>query len=138
MSGGLTGRVAKYDHGNTVLQTAARRGDKRFVGLFLGWGAAINALDNNRETALFFATLHSHKAAVKMLLRYGADVTITNPKGWTALMLALQGGHVGIEGLLLSKGAVVSEERRHMLQSKCRYRLWTRLGSPSLGETEIS
>lgn len=61
------------------------------VRLLLALGADVNAVDDNRETAMHGAAYQSWSKLVEVLAEQGADIRIWNQKnkwGWTPLMIA--------------------------------------------------
>jgi ankyrin repeat protein len=59
--------------------------------LLIDWGADVNAVDNNGETAMHGAAYQSRWQLVQLLADRGADIAIWNQKnkwGWTPLMIA--------------------------------------------------
>ena len=61
------------------------------VRLLLDLGAEVNAVDDNRETAMHGAAYQSRSELVQLLASRGADTNVWNRKnkwGWTPLMIA--------------------------------------------------
>jgi ankyrin repeat protein len=59
--------------------------------LLIDWGADVNAVDNNGETAMHGAAYQSRWQLVQLLADRGAEIPIWNQKnkwGWTPLMIA--------------------------------------------------
>ena len=59
--------------------------------LLVGWGADVNAVDANGETAMHAAALKNLPTVVQFLADHGAKVEIwnrPNKYGWTPLMIA--------------------------------------------------
>ncbi len=86
-------------HGRTALMIAAGASDRpghaappqdrtEFVKTLVHWGADVNAMDNDRWTALHFAAAVDNLPAVKILLRAGADTTKLNGAGKRAQQVA--------------------------------------------------
>ena len=80
--------------GKTALHCAAKAGFLKVIHLLIEKGAAIDAVDNNGETALFEAIRSTIKngekqrAALEALLAKGADPNVKNSKGQTPLQVA--------------------------------------------------
>ena len=78
--------------------------------LLLQHGANVNALENDRFTALHIAAQHGKVEVVRVLLEYGADVTAVGNHHLTALHLAARHGKVEVVRVLLDHGADVGAE----------------------------
>lgn len=79
---------------------AVRSGHTETVQKLLTQGVAINARDENGNTALMVAVAHRHTPLVRMLLDRGADPALVNQEGLTALRLASQMGLADMVQLL--------------------------------------
>jgi len=84
---------AKDSSGGTCLISAAAKGHKSLIKLFLAKGADVNVQNNDGNTALILAAEKGHTAVVDSLLAKGADVNVQNNNyGSTALICAASGG----------------------------------------------
>ena len=68
-------------------------------------GADLNAVDKNRATALYWASLWGRSEIVKMLIEAGADVNAVDVDGETALHFASRWGYSEIVKMLEEAGA---------------------------------
>ncbi|MBR5887347.1 MAG: ankyrin repeat domain-containing protein [Akkermansia sp.] len=71
----------------------------------LNSGLNVNAVDDDRETALMQAADKGNLKAVRNLIAAGADVNLQDEDGETALMIAADDGYTEIVRALLSAGA---------------------------------
>ena len=93
-------------HNSTELMIAAANHCNKCIDLLLAYGANINALSSQNETALMNACQMGNFEGVKLLLIRGADLTIKSRiSGVTALDEAAKYGHYDIVKLLLQYGA---------------------------------
>ena len=69
-----------------------------------------NIPDNNRRTALMFASFEGHLRIVELLLRGNANPNICNKQGSTALKFAMQNSHQQIVELLDSDCHNIAEQ----------------------------
>jgi ankyrin repeat protein len=70
--------------------------------LLLAKGADVNAVDNNRNSALHYAAGYNAAEACTLLLENGADVSVKNADEKTAAEVAELNEHAGIVELLAS------------------------------------
>lgn len=82
------------NQGNTVQFAAALKG-----------GGAINAVTENKETALIIASVKGHYDLVYWLLNNGANVSAVDEDQRAALYYAAVNGHLEIAAMLLNKNA---------------------------------
>ncbi|MBQ9578333.1 MAG: ankyrin repeat domain-containing protein, partial [Ottowia sp.] len=87
------------------LATAAQLGHTDRARALIERGAAVNAADKLRITALMRAAMNGHTDTVKMLLDKGASVNATTLNGQTALSIALDRGNINVAEILLARGA---------------------------------
>lgn len=62
----------------TILMIASEKGYYKMVEFLLGYLPDINALDNNRASALAYAARNGHLQIVRLLLHNGADAKLGN------------------------------------------------------------
>ena len=74
----------------------------------LSTGLNINAVDDDRETALMRAADKGNLSAVRNLIAAGADVNRQDEDGETALMIAADDGYTEIVQALIAAGANVN------------------------------
>lgn len=88
------------------LHDAASSGNLDVVRSILATGIVkVNASDQYRWTALFFASFFGHMNVVQALLAAGANVNAASTDGETALHWASSEGHTDIVLVLLESGA---------------------------------
>lgn len=73
----------------TALHAAVYQEDYKIVQLLLKNNIDINAVDDNKQTALIMAVNGSTPKIVSILLKYKPDVSITDSKGKTAFVHAM-------------------------------------------------
>ncbi len=93
---------ATNENGDTFLIAASRQGSLKIVKSLIGYGADVNAKNNDGRTALM---LTSNLEIAKLLIDSGADVNAKNNDGGTALMLT---SNLEIAKLLIDNGADVN------------------------------
>ena len=91
--------------GFAPLHEAASAGHAGIVRLLLERGAAVDSLDEEGRTALFFATGEGRGEAAKVLILAGANVNHRSRNGVTVLMGAAGHGLGDIVQMLLDRGA---------------------------------
>jgi ankyrin repeat protein len=91
----------------TPLQDAAEAGNIARVRQLLAGGAAVDARNDDGNTALLVAAAWGQSDVVELLLSNGADVHARDGNGMTPLHLAANGDHKKVALLLLGKGADV-------------------------------
>lgn len=116
--------------GETLLQSAAAKGNLAVVKLLLDNGAAVDGLQQPGLTALHFAAGNGHKAIVDLLLAKGAKPGAQTGGGVTALHLAARKGYESVAKALLAAGAPVNAkttaaETRDYPSTALPYRLTT-------------
>ena len=87
------------------LADAARRGDWAAVRALLEEGAAVDAREGDRSTALHWASYHDNVEMAALLIRAGAEVDAANDLGVTPLWAACENGSAAMAGILLRAGA---------------------------------
>ncbi len=73
---------------DSMLISAAKKGDVQLLRFALAKGAYINAADDKGGTALHWAVYYGHKEVVKILLMHGADPYIKDKNGISPYSLA--------------------------------------------------
>ena len=71
-------------------------------------GADVNAVDQQKKSAMVYAAAQGHTDVVARLLKAGVDVNARYPNELTALMWAAGGGHPATVKFLLDAGADTS------------------------------
>jgi uncharacterized protein len=90
------------DYGPTPLMCATDYYHVEVARWLLDQGAAVDARNNNGETALLWASLDGHPPVVRLLVERGADPSIHRTRGGNALTLAIMKGHEEVMRCLLS------------------------------------
>ena len=97
---------ARDDNGDTVLTSAAARGDLRIVNVLLKGRADINAKGRNDWTAFLLALEGArNEVAAVLLAQTNLDLKAETPDGMTALMLAVWHQREQTVRTLLARGA---------------------------------
>ena len=60
----------------------------KIVGILLEYGAAVNVIDHDGDSALTIAAFYGDERAVKELVAAGADLNVRTGEGETALTIA--------------------------------------------------
>lgn len=96
---------ATNENGDTFLIAASRQGSLKIVKSLIGYGADVNAKNNDGRTALM---LTSNLEIAKLLIDSGADVNAKNNNGGTALTRAVYWDKLEVAKLLIDNGADVN------------------------------
>lgn len=88
-----------------ALRDAALEGRLQAVLSALSKGADVNAMDQERRSALMLAAFNGHTEVVRALIEKGASVNATDSMGRTALMFASSGPSPDTVRLLLENKA---------------------------------
>lgn len=75
----------------------------------------VDARDENRRTALFFAAIQGNEDFLDLLLRFSAKVGAVDKFGSPPLYYAAAANHVGIIEMLAEKGANLNQQNRQGL-----------------------
>lgn len=86
---------------------AAKAGNGTRLKRALAGGAAVDAVDKEKASALVYAAAGGHLALVRLLLQKGAEVNHRSLGGNTALSFAAYNGHLEVSQALLEAGAKV-------------------------------
>lgn len=103
----LENRGHRFD-APTFVRMAAK-GQDALVSSYLDAGMAVDAADENGDTALILASAEGEKKVVRMLLERGAEVDLRNRSGVTALAVALRKGHQQVAELLERHGSAAPQ-----------------------------
>ncbi|PWU20664.1 MAG: hypothetical protein C5B50_03420 [Verrucomicrobia bacterium] len=95
-------------NGETLLQSAAAKGNLRVVEYLLSRGAAVNGIQEFGPTPLHYAVANGHKAVVSLLLTNGASPSARTRAGITPLHIAAAKGYEAVAEALLDSGASIS------------------------------
>ena len=102
---GFTGIHARDTGGDTPVMRAASQGDEGAVAALLACGAAADALNDQGNNALWFASRHGSVAIGRRLLAAGVAVDHANDDDITCAMQAAACGHHAMLAMLLDHGA---------------------------------
>jgi len=91
--------------GITALHDASSEGQIAVVTLLLGYGANVDARNEEGSTPLDWAAEWGHTEVVQLLLDHGADVSAQEKDRWTALHWAAECGCLRTVEVLLERGA---------------------------------
>ena len=92
----------------SMLLNSAKNNDLTGVRALLDQGVEVNTLDEDKRTALMYASYEGYSDVIECLLSHGADPTLFDINGRTALMFAASGPFPGAVLMLLEKGAAVN------------------------------
>ena len=90
------------------LHAGTLNGHADIVKLLIHKGANVNALDDDGDVPIIFASGGGHEEVVKILLEHKADVNAKKKNGWTPLMAAAWNRHSSVVGLLVEAGADIN------------------------------
>jgi ankyrin repeat protein len=93
----------KTDYGDTLLQSAAKSGDRPLVDFLLTKGADINAKGVDGGTVLHYAAEIGDRQLVELLLTKGSDLKAKGNSGDTILQSAARSGDRKLIEFLLAK-----------------------------------
>ena len=88
----------------------AFKGDLEAVQEFVSKGTPVDSINDDRSTALMWASFNGHTPVVAFLLDQGATVDAKDANGRTALLYSSSGPYPETVGLLLRKGADVNAQ----------------------------
>ena len=72
----------------------------------------VDAIDENRRTALFFAAIQGNEDFAELLLRFNTKIDVIDKFGSSPLYYAAAGDHVGIIQIFAEKGADLNQQNR--------------------------
>lgn len=75
----------------------------------------VDARDENRRTALFFAALHGNEDFLELLLRFNPKIGAIDKFGSSPIYYAAAANHVGVIEMLAEKGADLNQQNRQGL-----------------------
>ena len=80
---------------------AAYKNHQDVVSLLLQHdGIALNAIDNDGKTALWWASYQGHRSVAELLVQSGADIDVADNNGKTAIVIARERGHAELAAYL--------------------------------------
>ena len=98
------------DPATKALIQNAYNGDMAKVQISVKKGAAVDAVDANKRTALMWAAFRGHTAIVEYLYNQGANINARDSDGQTALMYATSSSHPQTVEFLIKNGAEVNAQ----------------------------
>jgi len=102
---------ARDRYGLTGLIWAGRKGQVEVADLLIGRGAAVDAVDHRRRTALFHAVTYRRYVFVEHLAELGADLSPIDMHGWTPLDFAETSHHSKMVAILTRLGGISARRR---------------------------
>lgn len=87
------------------IHSAATTGQLEVIRFLVESGAAVDAGDSDKSTALQVAALRGHPACVKYLIDQGADLAFQDNNGSWSMSFAMVGANQEVIGLLITAGA---------------------------------
>ncbi|KAF2129621.1 ankyrin [Dothidotthia symphoricarpi CBS 119687] len=99
----------------TNLHIAAEAGHDSLVGLLLGSGYTVDALDSDGNTALHRASLGKHVKVMLRLLKHGANPNSVNVHGWTPVHMAFSLGSMEVVEVLVRHGGDLNKRAKGKL-----------------------
>ncbi|UIF88321.1 ankyrin repeat domain-containing protein (plasmid) [Cupriavidus necator] len=115
-------------NGITPLMEAALQGEDHIVATLLYEGVSVGMLDDEDNSALWYACLNGAPATILRLIDAGLDIDHANGDDFTCLMQAAASGRFDIMRLLMSLGAnegLVAPEGRNALEMATDYVIWS-------------
>ena len=103
-AGNINGRIG---NGMTPLMVAAKEGNSEILWALLESGADVNLLNNDENSALWFACFNGNPGVIKMLIEYGAKLDSQNVNGATCLIYAASAGKFEVVKTLIDAGAEI-------------------------------
>jgi cytohesin len=104
------------DLGEPILADPVRRQDEGAVRLLVEFGGRLEALDNERGSALHrVISFRDRPPLAAVLIDLNVPVNQADRHGWTPLHLAAAYGYLGSVGLLLDRGADMTARTLHGL-----------------------
>ena len=105
------------EHRRKFLMLVAAEGKENLAKLLVEYGADVNAVDVDGNTALMDAANFGHLNVVKFLVEHGANVnaaaTVEGYTGYTALIYASERGHVNVVKYLIKHGANINAKKKN-------------------------
>lgn len=95
----------RIQNGMTCLMLASLQGNSTMVGELIEAGVDIDLLNDDRNNALWFASVSEDEQTIRLLLDKGIDIDNQNVNGATALIYAASAGKVGVVKLLTDHNA---------------------------------
>ena len=87
------------------LVEAAKNNDIYLLQFLLDLNTKVDAADENKQTALFWASCNGHIASVDLLLKFNANPNCQSHDGTTPLHIACKNGHLYVVECLLTANA---------------------------------
>lgn len=91
----------RNNFGETLLMVASKLGHERMVYTLLSFHVKVDEIDNQGNTALIHAVIHSRIHTIRLLMKHGANPNIKNRMGKNATSYAVSNGNLDITQCLL-------------------------------------
>lgn len=97
--------LARSERGMTPLMLASLQGNMAIVSELVACGAGLHLVNDDGNTALWFACTGEHTEMIRLLIDSGLDPDHQNPDGASCLIYAASAGKLEVVQTLLEAGA---------------------------------
>ena len=101
---------SSFSFESSLIETA-KNNDNHLLQFLLDLNTTVDAADEKKQTALFWASCKGHIASVDLLLKTSANPNCQSLDGTTPLHIACENGHLPVVNLLLTANANPKLER---------------------------
>jgi thiosulfate/3-mercaptopyruvate sulfurtransferase len=101
---------SRIDNGMSPLMLAAKDGELEILRLLLSGGADVDLINDDENTALWFACFSDEPMMVNELIQAGCNLDNQNVNGATCLIYCASTGKFDLVRLLVQAGADVSRQ----------------------------
>lgn len=103
-TGNLNDRIA---NGMSPVMVSAKEGNSDILWELLEAGADVNLVNDDENSALWFACFNANTVIIQMLIEYGATLNNQNVNGATCLIYAASSGKYDVVKTLIEAGAEI-------------------------------